>query len=484
MAAEFCPNCFRVDGYAQKCCSYCGYREMQGREQQALPKGEWLENRYLLGRVLGVGGFGITYLAYDRQRKIRCAIKEYFPVEWSARSYQTKRITPNGDSVLPYENGIQLFIEEANLIMGLRKEQAVVDVFDFFETNGTVYMVMEYIEGVTLSSYMREHQKVLPPDEAGRMLEQLSEALLGIHQAMLLHRDISPDNIIRKYNGEFKLIDFGSTRAYAPDGRNSFSVLVKPGFAPIEQYSKSGEQGPWTDIYSLAATYYYALTGKKIPSAPERELGEKIIPLRQFVPALAERIERTIMRALSVDYRKRQRSMQEFLNDLAFEPYSMENMRTQSFHPPGNTGMQGFSSPGNTGAQGFPPPGNTGAQGFPSQGNTGAQSGEELYTCLVLQYSDRPNEKKEWRFVRESINIGRNREENQICLNDKQISGKHCMVWLEENEGEFYVTDFSTNGTYTTKGKLEKGQSARLHVNEWFYLQTKERRYIFYLEVK
>lgn len=431
----FCPNCFRIDGYSGKICLFCGYHEETNREPRALPLGEWLNNRYLLGRVLGVGGFGITYLAYDYQTMQRCAIKEYFPIEWSARSYQTKRITPNGDSVMPYENGIQLFIEEANLMMGFQKENAIVDVFDFFEMNGTVYMVMEYIEGVTLAIYMREAQAVLPLDEAGRMLEQISGALLEIHQAMLLHRDISPDNIIRKYNGEFKLIDFGSTRAYAPDSSNSFSVLVKPGFAPIEQYSKSGEQGPWTDIYSLAATYYYALTGKKIPSAPERELGEQVIPLKRFVPMLADRIDRTIMRALNIDYRKRQRSMQEFLQELNFVSYSS-----------------------------------------PKQ--------NDIYTCLVLQYSDRPNEKQEYRFLTDRIQIGRNKEENEICLNDKQISGRHCMVWLEEKEGEFYLTDFSTNGTYTTKGKLEKGQSTKLHLNEWFYLQTRERRYMFYLEVK
>lgn len=466
MATVFCPNCFRMGENSRTGCSFCGYREMKSREPRALKEGEWLCGRYLLGRVLGVGGFGITYLAYDQKTGMRRAIKEYFPVEWSARSYQTKRITPNGDCVAPYENGVELFIEEANLMMGLRKENAVVDVFDVFETNGTVYMVMEFIEGVTLSVYMRDAQAVLPPDEAGRMLEQLSDALLGIHQAMLLHRDISPDNIIRKYNGEFKLIDFGSTRAYAPDGENSFSVLVKPGFAPIEQYSKSGVQGPWTDIYSLAATYYYVLTGKKIPSAPERELGEKVIPLKKFVPALADRIDRTIMRALSVDYRKRQRSMQEFMQELAFD-------HDQPIHHP-------VSSAGTT--RGIPQvrlP-NMGAEGRRDfSGGTG-----EHYTCLVLHLSDRPEETKEWKFITGSIQIGRNREENQICLNDKQISGRHCMVWLEEKEGEFYLTDFSTNGTYMPKGKLEKGQSAKLHVNEWFYLQTKERRYIFYLEVK
>ena len=427
---DFCPNCFRLGGYAQGSCSFCGYREIKGREPRALPAGEWLENRYLTGRVLGVGGFGITYLDYDQKRMIRCAVKEYFPVEWSARSFQTKRITPNGDAEASYGNGMQLFVEEANLIMGLRSEKAVVDVFDLFEANGTTYMVMEYIEGVTLSAYMRDRQTVLPFDEAGRMLRQMAEALRGIHNAMLLHRDISPDNIIRKYNGEFKLIDFGSTRAYALDVPNSFSVLVKPGFAPIEQYSKSGEQGPWTDVYSLAATYYYVLTGKRIPSAPDRELGEKVIPIKQLVPRLAEPVNRAVMRALSVDWRQRQKSMQEFLQEL--EP---------------------VSSP--------PAP-----------------------TYLVLKFSDQPEFKREWQFDTGSLQIGRNREENQICLNDRQISGKHCAVWLHEKEGEFYVTDYSKNGTYTTKGKLENGQSSKLHVNEWFYLQTRERRYIFYLEVK
>ncbi len=451
----FCPNCFHSEGYMQGVCRLCGY-QTEPRKTRALPEGEWLRGRYLIGRVLGMGGFGVTYLAYDNTYRRRCAVKEYFPAEWSEREIQTKEIIPNQDALSHYEHGMQLFIEEANLLRTLQNEKGIVKVWDFFDLYGTVYMVMEYIEGKTLSKYMKEKGVVFSPGEAGFMLSEVSEALYGIHRSMLLHRDISPDNIIRQNDGHFKLIDFGSTRAYALDVPNSLSVLVKPGFAPIEQYSKSGKQGPWTDIYSLAATYYYMVTGKKIPGAPERELGKDVVPLRKFVPQLSMQVETAIMRALETDWQKRPKDVREFIRNME-SGIATVALKEEPKTIPGVRVTEG------------------------SQQTVPRKQNAEVY--LVLQYSDQTEHLQEWPFINGKLMIGRNTSENDICLNDRQISGKHCVVWFNAGDGEFYVTDSSRNGTYTSKGKLKNGQSVRLRRNEWFYLQTGERRYIFYLEV-
>ena len=288
-----------------------------GRSSRALPDGMRLNERYTINHALGLGGFGITYLAYDFVRQTPCAIKEYFPVEWAVRETKNMAIRCTRGNEDFFEHGMQVFIEEANLLVDLKHVTSIVDVWDIFCEYGTIFMVMEYVDGVSVSNFMKQTGRPMSLNQAGEMLLQIARALASIHRSMLLHRDISPDNILYKPSEDvFVLIDFGSTRAFAFGSPNSMSVLVKPGFAPIEQYSKGGRQGPWTDVYALAATYYYAVTGKKVPPAPDRELGEPLIPLNRFVPTLAPQISNAVERALCTQIEGRPQTVEEFLYDM------------------------------------------------------------------------------------------------------------------------------------------------------------------------
>ena len=251
----FCPNCFQSDCFNGRLCYQCGYEQKAAVDSRAMRAGVLLKNRYFLGRVLGIGGFGITYLAFDSRLRQRCAVKEYFPVEWAVRMAGTNQIEPNSqlkDEL--YYHGKDVFVKEANILLEFQRESHIVNVRDFFEQNGTAYLVMEYVQGVTLSRYMREQNKPLSIALANQMVQEIGDSLHRVHKKNLLHRDISPDNIMYDNKGEMKLIDFGATREFALNSPQSISVMVKPGFAPIEQYSRSGRQGPHTDVYGLAAT--------------------------------------------------------------------------------------------------------------------------------------------------------------------------------------------------------------------------------------
>ena len=208
---------------------------MGRKDARVLPEGITLHKRYIVGNVLGIGGFGITYAAYDKKQRERLAIKEYFPAEWAMREQAGIRIVPGGQTKNKvYRHGQEVFINEAKILNRLQNIPSVVNVKDFFAENGTAYMVMEYVDGYTLSGYMRQkNMKYMPYDMAGKIIKNAGIAAQQVHEKMLLHRDMGPDNIMLLKNGEIRLIDFGATRMYAMNSNKSMSVLIKPGFAPI-----------------------------------------------------------------------------------------------------------------------------------------------------------------------------------------------------------------------------------------------------------
>ncbi len=429
----FCPNCFQSDCFNGSVCYQCGYEEKTPRDQRALPPGVLLQNRYFLGRVLGIGGFGITYLAFDSRLRQRCAVKEYFPAEWAMRSSGTNRIIPNSqikDDL--YRHGKEVFVNEANILLEFQREPHIVNVRDFFEANGTAYLVMEYVQGVNLNRYMREKGSVLPLSLANQMVQEVGDSLHRVHKKNLLHRDISPDNIMYDRSGEMKLIDFGATREYAMNSPQSMSIMVKPGFAPIEQYSRSGKQGPHTDVYALAATYYHIVTGAKLPTAPDRESGVEVIPLKQIKPDIPDYVNAAIGHALEKKWQNRTANMKEFVREMHLS------------HRPSDSHLPG----------------------------TG---------CVCMRTADGI---REWPLWNDRIRIGRNRQSCQIFLNSPQISGEHCDIVFDRMGNQFQITNYSGNRTYTQRGTLEKGQSVCLQAGEWFYMQTNEQQYVFYVEVK
>ena len=242
-------------------CRFCGFDKANyKKEVGVLPPGSTLSGRYIVGRVIGKGGFGITYLAYDIKHEKKVALKEYYPTSFAARDDDgcTVVISHSDDAAI-YKNGMEKFYEEASLVSKFNGNPNIVSVYEFFYENDTAYFVMELLQGCSLKSYIAEHG-CLSPEQALYIADRVSNALMVAHSTNTLHRDISPDNIMLCTDGNVKLIDFGAARQVAADNPKSMSVILKQGFAPLEQYQKHGNQGPWTDLYSLGATLYYSVT--------------------------------------------------------------------------------------------------------------------------------------------------------------------------------------------------------------------------------
>ncbi|MDE7304031.1 MAG: serine/threonine protein kinase [Oscillospiraceae bacterium] len=255
-----CENCFEKTESSK--CPCCGYdAENSANDPTMLAPGSILFKKYIVGGIIGKGGFGITYLAYDTKANKKVAVKEYFPYSIAHRSAGSTVVSVTSENNKEtFELGAEKFYEEAQLVSKFNGNPNIVEVYEFFYENDTVYLAMEYLQGCTLKEYIRDHGVISAP-QALYIANGVSNALAEAHGASVLHRDISPDNIVLCSSGDVKLIDFGAARQVIAEYSQSFSVILKHGFAPLEQYNSKGNQGPWTDIYSLGATLYYALTG-------------------------------------------------------------------------------------------------------------------------------------------------------------------------------------------------------------------------------
>ncbi|MDE7464353.1 MAG: protein kinase [Clostridiales bacterium] len=275
------------------------------------------QNRYLIGKALGEGGFGITYLAWDLQQGIKVAVKEYFPSGYVTRVAGSNQVIINSKQNQAASNrGLKRFVEEARALAKIKNLSGVVNVRDFFSANGTAYIVMEFLDGMSLKKYLQRKGGKLTVDEILTIMRPVMDSLTQVHKIGLIHRDISPDNIlITKYN-EVKLIDFGAAKYSNPDGR-SLSVVLKQGFAPPEQYDSHGEQGPWTDVYALGVTIYYAITGSLPPESIRVMMGkEDIRRPSELGIAIDPGVENGLMKSLAVDKKKRHQDVQSMINSL------------------------------------------------------------------------------------------------------------------------------------------------------------------------
>ena len=267
---KICNNCFRQ--IKTEPCKYCGYKKSAYRpEAGILPVGTVLKKRYCIGEVLGKGGFGVTYKAFDTVDSKIVAVKEYYPSGLVHRDTGTTQISVSSKQ---YEDnfkvGADKFFEEAKMVSRFNGNPNIVNVYEFFYENGTVYFAMEYLDGVDLKHFVKERGGKLPQENVLYIADIITDALLIAHSMNVLHRDISPDNIFILNNGEVKLIDFVAARQVLAEQSKSISVILKQGFAPLEQYQRRGKQGPWTDIYALGATLYYVITGKMPDEVTER----------------------------------------------------------------------------------------------------------------------------------------------------------------------------------------------------------------------
>jgi serine/threonine protein kinase len=278
-----------------------------------LPQGTELNHRYVIEIVLGHGGFGITYAAHDRLLKVRVAVKEYLPRQLATRAEGRTQVTIfTGAARQQYEYGLRKFLEEAQSVARFAHHPNVVSARDYFTANGTAYMVMEYVEGVTLKEYLAKKGGRISFEEAKGILMPVMDALREVHQAGMLHRDISPDNIYITTSAQVKILDFGAARYFAGEQSKSLSVILKSGYAPEEQYRRSGQQGPWTDIYAVGATLYKALTGQTPPDALDRLAQDTLEPPSRLGVGIPPPAERALLQALAVDAGQRFQSMGEF----------------------------------------------------------------------------------------------------------------------------------------------------------------------------
>lgn len=327
---KYCYNCIERIENSATICPYCKNAPTYEAPPSHLKPGTRLNGKYIVGRALGQGGFGITYLGRDTALDTPVAIKEYFWRECAERNNQlsnaiTLSVQEQKESFI---EGKDRFIKEARTLAKFRDEPSVVSVWDVFEENNTAYLVMEYLRGTDLWVYLRNRGK-MSSNELFPKLRPIIQALGEIHNHGIIHRDIKPQNIMLMANGKLKLLDFGAAREFGGD--KSLTAILSPGFAPEEQYRRKGKQGPWTDVYALCATIYYCLTKAVPEDARDRAMedDDELAAPSKLGAIMSKSEEAAIMRGLSIRSKDRFQSMSE-LEDALFAKEEMN----QPVHSP------------------------------------------------------------------------------------------------------------------------------------------------------
>lgn len=327
-SSKQCMQCMEFYDAQYDICPYCGYEENSGKKELLhIDAGTVLIDRYLIGNALGFGGFGVTYIGYDQKLKRKVAIKEYLPSEFATRALHQPEVMINNNEkkMQQFSAGMKKFLDEAKKLAKLSSLDGIVHIYDSFEANRTAYIVMEYLEGETLASYMKREKK-LTEEAAMDIIVPVLQTLEEVHHSGIIHRDIAPDNIFlaKGQDGKthVKLIDFGASRYASTSHSKSLTVLIKPGYSPAEQYQSNGEQGTFTDVYAVGAVLYHLVTGVRPEDAFERrtqiQSGGKD-PLKDpscYNDELSENFENALMNALSVRVEDRSETADAFLQEL------------------------------------------------------------------------------------------------------------------------------------------------------------------------
>lgn len=365
-----------------------------------LPPFTLVKGRYEVGRVLGRGGFGITYAGRDRKLNKICAIKEYMPQNYAYRG-QNRTIFPRNkdEAQRIFAKGKKGFLKEAENLKRLSDLPTVVDCYDYFCENNTAYLVMERLEGKDLSALAREKGGKIPPSELYPLFLSVARTMVDVHKRGIAHRDISPDNIFYTNDGRVVLIDFGAARDYVNSFANGMSVLLKRNYAPPEQYTRMGNQGPWSDVYSLCATYYRLVSGTVADVSPygkAKTLRERNAPVSQL-------ISNVIAKGLEPEPKNRYQDFVMLLEALGESEDSV--------------GMPTFPLP--------------------------AKQFHLIQYRHTLPQSDRLIENGK-------IRIGRD-PTHEVVIEEGHVSRDHCV--LERKGDELYLTDVSKHGTFWKDGE-------------------------------
>jgi len=364
-----CLSCFQNTGGLNPC-PHCGAdaAHIQVSPQHLTP-GTVLNQNYLIGKALGQGGFGITYIGWDLNAWRIVAVKEYYPSGLVTRERGMFVSPIDDDAKVKLKKGVNLFFKEALILGNFNSHPNIVNVLHFFRQNNTAYIVMEYINGKSLKDYLTARGGSISFTEAMQILCPIMLALDDLHHTGLLHRDIAPDNIYLTVDGHAKLLDFGAARfSFGEETQNAASV-IKPGYAPLEQYSGSGiDQGSWTDVYAMGATFYRALTGKVPLAAPDRAMGRELQSPRELGINIPEPVDKAIMHAMCMKPEDRYVSIRSFEEDI--EHAAADEKKSASFTPPQSPLPQFNSNPINAGPvmQQAVPPVQPYPQPFPQPG--------------------------------------------------------------------------------------------------------------------
>lgn len=306
----FCFNCMSLLEDSTGICPVCNGDTGAQNKNHQLPAGTILNGRYLVGLAIGEGGFGITYIGYDLKLNAKVAIKEYFLSGGVSRTSSETIMPVNSKTEAPFIKGREKFIEEAKMLAQFMDEPNIVSVWDYFSQNNTGYIVMEYLQGTDMNRWLKENGPQ-SFETVYDMLAPVLRALDRVHKKGLIHRDISPANLMLLNDGRVKLLDFGAAREQSIGGERSLSVLLKPGYAPEEQYRTHGQQGPWTDVYALCASIYKLICGNTPVPSTDRVINDTIILPSAHGAKISPEHESVLMKGLAVKAEDRYQSIEE-----------------------------------------------------------------------------------------------------------------------------------------------------------------------------
>lgn len=312
-----CFQCMNEMPEGEHICSHCGYDQRTvPREVYHLQPGTVLHQKYQIGVVIGFGGFGIVYKAWDLALNRVVAVKEYYPTMYLKRDPgMTQVILFDKKNEEAFLKGKEEFLTEARNIAKYNSHPNIVHVYDFFEENGTAYFVMEYLDGKTLKQYMREAKQqgqVIALDSAIMVTRSVLSALSAAHKDKIIHRDIKPGNVFILNDGTVKLFDFGAARFADEDQEQTRTIIITPGYAPPEQYQKKSKQGSYTDIYAVGAMFYEMVTNVKLEESINRKVVDEVRNPNEWNSSIPLPINNAIMRALAIQPEIRFKTVEEF----------------------------------------------------------------------------------------------------------------------------------------------------------------------------
>ncbi len=297
---RLCLKCMKQKAAFGDLCPHCGFLETEDiQDNTYLDYWTILKGKYLVGKSLGQGGFGITYVGFDMSLEMKVAIKEYFPYGYAFRNHKvSSQIQMNDDAgILTKEKN--RFLEEARILAQCNELPGIVKVRDFFQENNTCYIVMEYLEGETLLEYMKRNQEKLSASFVLSMMKPTIKSMIQIHEKGVIHKDISPDNIMITTSNHIKLIDFGAADR-GSDKENAYTTY-KNRYSPLEQRDEDAIVGTYSDIYAFCATMYYAMTGIPPADVLERVIEDTLVPPSQLGVEISPVQEAALMKGLEIN---------------------------------------------------------------------------------------------------------------------------------------------------------------------------------------